>query len=83
MGRSDTASLREIGELLAFLRQPDPPRGMREAWNQLPIFRQVLKMAPKVVSRGEIHENVHERDDVDLCACCRSRPAGPTTSGRW
>ena len=66
MGRSDTASLREIGELLAFLRQPDPPRGMREAWNQLPIFRQVLTMSPKVVARGEIHDNIIERDDVDL-----------------
>jgi 4-hydroxy-3-polyprenylbenzoate decarboxylase len=66
MGRSDAASLREIGELLAFLRQPDPPRGMRDAWNQLPIFRQVLTMAPKLVSRGECQQNVHERDDVDL-----------------
>ena len=66
MGRGDTASLREIGELLAFLRQPDPPRGMRDAWNQLPIFRQVLTMAPKVVARGECQQNVFERDDVDL-----------------
>ncbi|MBP9032860.1 MAG: UbiD family decarboxylase, partial [Pseudomonadales bacterium] len=66
MGRQDTASLREIGELLAFLRQPDPPRGMREAWSQLPIFRQVLTMSPKVVSRGECQQNVYEHDDVDL-----------------
>jgi len=66
MGRGDTASLREIGELLAFLRQPDPPRGMRDAWNQLPIFRQVLTMSPKVVSRGECQQNVYEHDDVDL-----------------
>ncbi|MCB1632805.1 MAG: UbiD family decarboxylase, partial [Pseudomonadales bacterium] len=66
MGRDDTRSLREIGELLAFLRQPDPPRGMRDAWNQLPVFRQVLAMAPKVVSRGECQQNIIERDDVDL-----------------
>ncbi|HNC69935.1 MAG TPA: 4-hydroxy-3-polyprenylbenzoate decarboxylase [Pseudomonadales bacterium] len=66
MGRDDTRSLREIGELLAFLRQPDPPRGMRDAWSQLPVFRQVLAMAPKVVSRGECQQNIIERDDVDL-----------------
>lgn len=66
MGRDDTRSLREIGELLAFLRQPDPPRGMRDAWSQLPVFRQVLAMAPKVVSRGECQQNIVERDDVDL-----------------
>ena len=81
MGRSDTASLREIGELLAFLRQPDPPRGMREAWNQLPIFRQVFTMAPKVVARGDIHDNIIERDDVDLSMLpiqtCWPGDAGP------
>ncbi|MCG3170908.1 MAG: 3-octaprenyl-4-hydroxybenzoate carboxy-lyase [Pseudomonadales bacterium] len=66
MGREDPASLREIGELLAFLRQPDPPRGMRDAWSQLPVFRQVLAMAPKVVGRGECRQNIFERDDVDL-----------------
>ncbi len=66
MGRDDVRSLREIGELLAFLRQPDPPRGMRDAWNQLPVFRQVLAMTPKVVSRGECQQNIIERDDVDL-----------------
>ena len=53
MGGKDASSLREIGELLAFLRQPDPPRSMREAWNKLPVFRQVLDMAPKLVARGD------------------------------
>jgi len=66
MGRSGTASLREIGELLVFLRQPDPPRGMRDAWDKLPVFRQVLTMAPKLIARGDIHDNIIERDDVDL-----------------
>jgi 4-hydroxy-3-polyprenylbenzoate decarboxylase len=66
MGRSSTAELREVGELLAFLRQPDPPRGMRDAWEKLPLFRQALAMAPKVVARGECHENILEGPDVDL-----------------
>src|SRR5262245_24186884 len=66
MGRASTAELREVGELLAFLRQPDPPRGMRDAWEKLPLFRQALSMAPKVVARGEFHENVLEGPEVDL-----------------
>jgi 4-hydroxy-3-polyprenylbenzoate decarboxylase len=81
MGRSSTAELREVGELLAFLRQPDPPKGMRDAWEKLPIFRQVLTMAPKVVNRGECQQNVVEKDDIDLgmlpVQTCWPGDAGP------
>jgi 4-hydroxy-3-polyprenylbenzoate decarboxylase len=81
MGRSSVAELREVGELLAFLRQPDPPKGMRDAWEKLPLFRQALSMAPKVVSRGECHENVLAADEVDLdllpIQTCWPDDAGP------
>ena len=81
MGRSSTAELREVGELLAFLRQPDPPKGMRDAWDKLPIFKQVLTMAPKVIGRGECQQNVLEKDDVDLgmlpVQTCWPGDAGP------
>jgi hypothetical protein len=66
MGRSDTASLREIGELLAFLRQPDPPRGMRDAWEKLPMLKQVLNMAPKEIRSPACQDVVWEGRDVDL-----------------
>jgi 4-hydroxy-3-polyprenylbenzoate decarboxylase len=81
MGRSSTAELREVGELLAFLRQPDPPKGMRDAWEKLPIFKQVLTMAPKLIGRGECQENVLEKDEVDLgmlpVQTCWPGDAGP------
>ena len=81
MGRNSTAELREVGELLAFLRQPDPPKGMRDAWDKLPIFKQVLTMAPKVIGRGECQQNVLEKDDVDLgmlpVQTCWPGDAGP------
>jgi len=81
MGRSSTAELREVGELLAFLRQPDPPKGMRDAWDKLPIFKQVLTMAPKLIGRGECQENVLEKDEVDLgmlpVQTCWPGDAGP------
>jgi 4-hydroxy-3-polyprenylbenzoate decarboxylase len=41
MGANDVIELREIGKLLAFLKEPDPPKGMRDAWEKLPIFRKV------------------------------------------
>jgi 4-hydroxy-3-polyprenylbenzoate decarboxylase len=81
MGRSSTAELREVGELLAFLRQPDPPKGMRDAWDKLPIFKQVLTMAPKLIGRGECQQNVLEKDEVDLgmlpVQTCWPGDAGP------
>ena len=64
--RRDGASLREVGETLAFLRQPEPPAGLREAWEMLPLVRQVLSMKPKLVSSGPVHEVVLKGDDVDL-----------------
>src|SRR3990167_3838880 len=49
MGQTDVSALKEVGELLAFLKEPEPPKGMKDAWSKLPIFRQVLNMGPKEV----------------------------------
>ena len=66
MGQSSTDSLREIGETLAFLRQPEPPGGWREAFEMLPLLRKVMAMKPKSVSSGACQEVVWTGDDVDL-----------------
>lgn len=66
MGEESVAALREIGELLAFLKQPDPPKGIREAWETLPVFKRVLDMAPKVRRNPPCQEIVHEGERVDL-----------------
>ena len=52
MGADSVDELRDIGRLLAFLRQPEPPGGLKQAWEQLPVFRKVLDMAPKVVKKA-------------------------------
>ena len=49
MGAEDVSELREIGKLLAFLKEPEPPKGLKDAWSKLPIFKKVISMAPKVV----------------------------------
>ena len=66
MGEESTDALREIGKLLALLKQPDPPKGFKDALNSLPIFRKVLDMAPKVVSRPLCQQVVVEGEQVDL-----------------
>jgi 4-hydroxy-3-polyprenylbenzoate decarboxylase len=66
MGEESVEALREVGRLLAFLKEPDPPKGMREAWQALPIFKKVLDMAPKVRRGAPCQEVVYEGADVDL-----------------
>ncbi|GGY18647.1 4-hydroxy-3-polyprenylbenzoate decarboxylase [Paludibacterium paludis] len=66
MGADSPAALREIGRLLAYLKEPEPPRGWKDAWDKLPLLKQVLSMAPKIVSRPPCQEIVLEGNDVDL-----------------
>ncbi|MBV6474978.1 MAG: 4-hydroxy-3-polyprenylbenzoate decarboxylase [Rhodocyclaceae bacterium] len=66
MGAESTAALREVGVLLATLKEPEPPKGLRDAWDKLPLVRKVLDMAPKEVSSAPCQEVVWEGKDVDL-----------------
>ncbi|OGA54911.1 MAG: 3-octaprenyl-4-hydroxybenzoate decarboxylase [Betaproteobacteria bacterium RIFCSPLOWO2_12_FULL_67_28] len=88
MGAENPASLREIGRLLAALREPEAPRGLREVWEKLPELRQlagkVLDMAPKEVSAAPCQEIVRAGRDVDLARLpvqtCWPEDAGPLIS---
>ncbi|MGX6647000.1 UbiD family decarboxylase [Maricaulaceae bacterium MS644] len=64
--RKTAADLREVGELLAFLRQPEPPRGFRDAMEMLPIARSVMSMRPQTVRKAPCQEIVLQGDDIDL-----------------
>jgi 4-hydroxy-3-polyprenylbenzoate decarboxylase len=66
MGQDSIEALHEVGELLAFLRQPDPPKGLRDAWSKMPVFKQVLNMGPKLVSKAPCQDVVLEGDAVNL-----------------
>jgi len=66
MGADKVEALREIGKLLATLKEPEPPRGLRDAWDKLPLLKQVLTMAPKLVGSAPCQEQVWEGSDVDL-----------------
>lgn len=58
--------LREVGETLAFLKQPEPPASIREAFSMLPLAKTVMAMKPKTVSKAPCQQVVLEGDDVDL-----------------
>jgi len=66
MGQDSVAALREVGKLLAYLKEPEPPKGFKDAWEKFPVLKQVLNMAPKVVTRAPCQEHVLAGDDVDL-----------------
>jgi 4-hydroxy-3-polyprenylbenzoate decarboxylase len=66
MGAESVTELRGIGELLAYLKEPEPPKGMKDAWEKFPVFKQVLNMAPKVVSSPPCQELVRVGDEIDL-----------------
>jgi 4-hydroxy-3-polyprenylbenzoate decarboxylase len=58
--------LREVGTLLAYLKEPEPPKGLKDAWDKLPVLKQVLNMAPKVLNSAPCQDIVWEGKDVDL-----------------
>ena len=66
MGRDDISALREIGHLLAFLREPEPPKGIRDFFSELPKYKQVLNMPVKQRSSAPCQEIIIQNDDVDL-----------------
>ena len=47
MGEQSVEALREVGELLAFLKEPDPPKGLKDAWEKLPIFQAGVEYGPQ------------------------------------
>ncbi|MCS5586735.1 MAG: UbiD family decarboxylase, partial [Gammaproteobacteria bacterium] len=66
MGQEDLAALRELGKLLAELKQPEPPKGLKDAIEKLPVLKQVLNMPVKSVKKGQCQEVIIEGDEVDL-----------------
>ena len=81
MGRNSVAELREIGQLLAQLKEPEPPKGFRDALDKLPLLKSVLSMAPREVRSAPCQEIVWEGGDVDLSRLpiqtCWPGDAGP------
>ncbi len=66
MGADSVASLRDVGHLLATLKEPEPPKGFKDALGKLPLYKQVLNMSPKLISKPPCQQYVMSGDEVDL-----------------
>ena len=81
MGEESVTALRGVGQLLASLKEPEPPRGMKDAWEKLAVFRKALDMAPKQIKGPPCQEVVLEGQDVNLgrlpIQTCWPGDAGP------
>src|SRR5688572_14206820 len=81
LGQESIADLREVGKLLAFLKEPDPPRGLKDAWEKLPVYKKILDMAPKEVRDAACQAVRLEGSEVDLARfpiqTCWPQDAGP------
>jgi 4-hydroxy-3-polyprenylbenzoate decarboxylase len=81
MGAESVEALRDVGRLLAFLKEPEPPKGFKDLWDKLPQFKQVLNMPARVVKDAPCREVVLEGDAVDLAQLpiqtCWPEDAGP------
>ncbi|MGC9401365.1 4-hydroxy-3-polyprenylbenzoate decarboxylase [Vibrio genomosp. F10 str. 9ZC157] len=66
MGRENVKELREVGKLLAYLKEPEPPKGFKDAIDKIPVFKQVLNMPVKRLRRASCQDVVWQGDDVDL-----------------
>ncbi len=68
MGQKDVEALRDVGKLLAFLKEPEPPKGWKDLLEKAPIFKQALNLSPKVIKSPPCQEIVIEEDDIDINA---------------
>jgi len=81
MGQQDLQGLRDVGTLLAFLKEPTPPKGWKDIWQNLPTYKQVLNIAPSVRKKAPCQDVVIDEADIDLgmlpVQTCWPGDAGP------
>ena len=66
MGQEDVSALRDVGEWMAMLKEPEPPKGLRDLFDKLPLFKQILNMPVKRLSKAPCQDIILTGDDVDL-----------------
>ncbi|TRX55260.1 4-hydroxy-3-polyprenylbenzoate decarboxylase [Thalassomonas sp. M1454] len=66
MGQKDISALREVGKLLAVLKEPEPPKGFKDALSKIPVYKQVLNMPVKRLKKAPCQDIIFSGEDVDL-----------------
>ncbi|MCF6765517.1 4-hydroxy-3-polyprenylbenzoate decarboxylase [Thiotrichales bacterium 19S3-7] len=66
MGAESVDSLRDIGKLLAYLKEPEPPKGFKDAIEKWPVFKQVLNLSPKLIKKAPAQEIILKGSEINL-----------------
>jgi 4-hydroxy-3-polyprenylbenzoate decarboxylase len=66
MGRDDISELRQVGQFLAELKEPQPPKGLKDAFSKLPMLKQLYNMLPKTISKAPVQTHILQGSEVDL-----------------
>ncbi len=66
LGLDNINQLRDVGTLLAQLKEPTPPKNLKEAWGALPLFKKILDMTPKITKNAPWHSNHLSGNDIHL-----------------
>ena len=66
MGQEDIDGLRDVGKLMAFLKEPTPPSGWKDIWQKLPSYKQILNVSPNIKKSAQCQDIVIKEDEIDL-----------------
>lgn len=66
MGKDTLADLRLLGKFLADLKEPQPPKGLKDAWSKIPLIKNLYSMLPKIIKNASVHEIIIPKEAVDL-----------------
>ena len=81
MGAGEVAELRDVGRLLASLKEPEPPKGLKDAGKLIQMGKALWDMKPAKVRHAPCQQVILEGSDVDLGSLpvqtCWPEDAGP------
>ena len=66
MGQEDIDGLRDVGKLMAFLKEPTPPSGWKDIWQKLPSYKQILNVSPNIKKSAQCQDIVIKEGEIDL-----------------
>ena len=66
LGIKNSSGLKELGKLLAFMKNPEPPSSLKETFSMIPLAKRILSMPPKTVSKGPVQEIIIKNPDINI-----------------
>lgn len=84
LGLKSIEELGPLGEMLAFLKNPEPPSSLKETISMVPLAKRVLSMSPKKVKKALCQEVVITEDiDLDILPIQKCWPGDVSPLITW